>query len=71
MSAFLAQALLDAVRNAFQVSVGEVQYVTPEGERLWQVSAVNNQGERWIAAAPDHYDAVVLLAQMMGFELRD
>jgi hypothetical protein len=72
MSAVLATRILDELRRAYAVSIGECSVVRPDTGQVWRVQAVSADGrERWAAEHDDHYQAVCLLATMMGFDLEN
>jgi hypothetical protein len=72
VSSAAATALLDQLRASFKVHIGAGLYHDHEaGCRLWMLTAIAPDGERWTAKAEDHYGAACRLAELMGFELDD
>jgi hypothetical protein len=63
--------LLDTIRRSLGLHLGEVRFVTSDGEHLWLVEAVSNSGERWIAKHPDYGGAALALAELVGFDVID
>ncbi len=66
----LACHVLDLVR-AQGLHVGQTTIQRPDGSKLWHLDARANSGETWPAETVDFYRAAVLLAELVGVDLRD
>lgn len=67
----LAIVLLETMRKSLHLHVGEVRYRHQDGREVWRISATSNTGETWIGEHEDYYQAAILLAETVGFELED
>lgn len=67
-----AIAILDVLRQQYQVSIGQTQYRdTDTGELLWLLDAIAKGGESWCVHHADYYLACCELATLVGMDLED
>ena len=70
MSSALAIRILDELRRTHAVSIGECSVLRPDAGQVWRVEAISaDSRQRWAAEHDDYYQAVCLLAALMGFDL--
>lgn len=71
LGAQLETAILETIRKSLQLHIGEVRYTYQDGRQVWRLSATSNAGEIWIGEDEDYYQAAVLLAECVGFDVTD
>lgn len=69
MDAAYAEVVLDTMRRSLGLSVGVVRYQPVGDDEVWRIDATDASGERWTASHPDYGAAVVMLAELVGFDL--
>lgn len=71
VSAALAETILSTLRQYLQLSIGVIRYQPIGDDEVWRIDVSDAKSERWAASHPDYYKAAVMLAELVGFDLRD
>lgn len=72
MSPAVAEATLDTIRRSLRLSVGCVQVYRYQDRRyVWRLDATDARGQRYTAEHEDYGAAVLLLGELVGFEVGD
>ncbi len=60
---------METTRKSLELTIGVAGIERPGEDQAWRFDAVNQCGERWTVEHPDYYQAVVMLAGLVGFDL--
>ncbi|MBS0198081.1 MAG: hypothetical protein JSR77_15110 [Planctomycetes bacterium] len=71
MHPIVAATILRTVRDACRVAITVYRAQDDEGCEIVRIVAVGECCRRWIVQHEDEYQAAVLLAETIGFQLED
>jgi len=67
----LATVLLDTIRKSMRLGIGEIHYCYESGRLVWRLTATATDGQKWTGEHEDYYQAALLLAELVGFDVTD